>query len=123
MRLHRLLLALVLAGAGSALVSAQDAPPTPIDPHAGVPGAPPIQNDPHAGGSGAAPRERQLVTALPSAQIPAGTIRVTVVDQLGAPVAGADLNVGLMAAGAGRDRLLVADRRRGRRDVHGTADR
>lgn len=75
---------------GSAL--AQDLPPGEGDPHAGVEGAP------H--------RERSLATAEASAAVPAGTIRVTVVDRAGQPVPNAEVNVGVMAAEGRRDRIV-----------------
>lgn len=90
----RLLLALMLVFALNGLAPeaarAQDGPPGGTDPHAGVPGAPPTA--------------RQVATAMPSSQVPAGSIRVTVVDETGAPVSGAEVNIGLMGAEGRRER-------------------
>lgn len=71
--------------------SAQDAPPGQGDPHAGVPGAP--------------PRERQIATAEANPEVPTGSIRVTVVDQAGAPVRDAEVNIGVMGAEGRRERV------------------
>lgn len=80
---------------------AQDMPHGEGDPHAGVPGAP--------------PRERQLATAAPSPEVPPGTIRVRVLEPTGAPVAGAEVNIGTMGAEGRRERVLR------RTDASGTA--
>lgn len=66
-----------------------------------LPGLARAQNDPQAG---APPGERQFVTARASLQVPAGSIRVTVVDEAGEPVQGAEVNIGLMGAAGDRDR-------------------
>ncbi len=47
----------------------------------------------------------RLATADPSADVPAGTIRVTVVDPEGAPVAEAAVDVGTLAQGGDRQRM------------------
>ncbi len=85
-----LALALTLSFAGP--LRAQDALPGQGDPHAGVPGAP--------------SRERQLATAAPSPEVPVGSIRVRVVEPSGAPVAGAEVNIGTMGAEGRRERVL-----------------
>ena len=56
----------------------------------------------------------ELVTAEESSDVPAGTIRVRVVDGRGEPVAGQAVDVGILAQGA-------RDRRNGRTDAAGTA--
>lgn len=56
----------------------------------------------------------ELVTARESAEVPAGTIRVTVVDARGNPVSGQGVDVGMLAQGA-------RDRRNGRTNGSGVA--
>jgi len=80
-----------LLGAAPFVANAQDAPPGQGDPHEGVQGAP--------------PRERQIATAEPSAEVQTGSIRVTVVDQAGAVVRDAEVNIGVMGAEGRRERV------------------
>lgn len=77
------------------------------DPHAGVPGAPPGV-DPHAGGAGGAHggmdvaslfRPPDVVRAAEAPELPVGTIRVEVEDELGNPVNAAEVELGTMASG------------------------
>lgn len=93
MRLHHILSVLALLGAAPQLVSAQGAPPA----------------------------QRELVTGQASMEVPVGSIRVTVVDQAGAPVNGAEVNVGLMGAGGARDRLRQRTDATGRTTFSGRA--
>lgn len=67
---------------------------------------PPMQGDPHEGVDGAPHHERQIATAEASASVPRGTIRVHVVDGAGAPVPGAEVNVGIMGHEGRRDRIV-----------------
>ena len=64
------------------------------------------QGDPHSGVAGAPARDRSLAIMNPSAAVPAGTIRVTVIDRDGKIVPNADVNVGVMAQGGARDRVI-----------------
>jgi hypothetical protein len=90
--LHRLLLVLVLGLACA------------------VPSVAGAQDDPHAAGvPGAMPGVRQVVTARGSMQVPPGTIRVTIVDQAGAPLSGAEVKLSVMGAGAGDHRPQRTD--------------
>lgn len=92
---------------GDGTAPGDDAPaPGPVDPSQPLPaGHPPTTSaNPHAmGGGGPA---QQIATAEASGEVPAGTIRVTVVDAQGQPVANADLNVGLMGQEGRRDRRV-----------------
>jgi hypothetical protein len=65
------------------------------------------EGDPHAGIPGAPPRSRALAVAEPSDAVPAGTIAVTVLDGAGAPVEGAEVDLGVMAQGGPRDRKVA----------------
>ena len=74
------------------------------DPHGG---------DPHGGGGGSGIQTADFSRAMAppnvsrggeSDEVPAGSIRVTVVDESGAPQAGADVQLGIMRAGGDRDR-------------------
>jgi hypothetical protein len=88
-----------------------------VDPHAGVPGMDPHGADP-AADPGAAPddaahsgmnlesmfRAPDVARAESSADIPAGTVRVEVQDETGAPVNAAEVELGTMAGGVARER-------------------
>jgi len=65
--------------------------------------AAPVGNDPHANMEGAPPLARRpLTSGEPSAQLPAGTIRLRVLDASEHPVANADVQLGSMSQ-AGRN--------------------
>jgi hypothetical protein len=74
----------------------------------GEAGRPPVGEDPHAHAEGAPPLARRPVaSAEPSSSVPVGTIRVRVVDAGERPVAGADLQLGIMAQDKGRTALAA----------------
>jgi hypothetical protein len=90
----------VCAALTAGSVFAQEAPPDTTPPPGPVdPEAPP----PHSAALQQALAPPRLATAQPSAELPAGTIRVTVRDGAGELVAGAAVNVGSLAQGE-RDR-------------------
>lgn len=80
------------------------------DPHAGMAGDPHDHGgDPHGGGDVHGRLERafrppELAEAQPNALLPAGTIRILVRDVQGAPVADADVQLGVLAQGGDRER-------------------
>lgn len=63
----------------------------------------------------------RIATAEPSADVPAGTIRVTVVDPEGVPVADAAVDVGTLAQGGDRQRVNARTDARGRALFEGLA--
>jgi hypothetical protein len=71
-------------------------------------GQAPVGDDPHAHAEGAPPLARRpLASAEPSSSVPAGSVRVRVVDEAERPVAGADLQLGIMAQEKGRTSLAA----------------
>lgn len=91
---------------GDTAAGDEPAAPGAVDPSQPLPAGHPSTADsnPHAmPGGGPA---QQIATAQPSSQVPAGTIRVTVVNAQGRPVPNADVNVGLMGQEGRRDRRV-----------------
>lgn len=103
-RIEGLVLAALLSAAAPAL--AQDPPPSsapgPVDPNQPLPpGHPPTDGSPNLVGSDPAVRRAMLPQTFTeeSAEVPAGSIYVRVVNTTGAPVEGATVRLGAMREG------------------------